>query len=82
MSGRSPIGPVDATKVAPLFQMSPNPIRAKLSWPGAAMAAVPVMLKPGAEPVAVFLVEALGTSIAPNFPEWDAAMTCMLEEVA
>lgn len=50
------------------------------SWPGAAMIAVPITVRPGDDPVAVFLVETVGTELAQQVHEWDASMCCMLLE--
>lgn len=51
-----------------------------LSWPGAAMIAVPITVRPGADPDAVFLVEAFGIALEQQVHEWDASMCCMLLE--
>lgn len=51
-----------------------------LSWPGAAMIAVPIILRAGADPDAVFVVETIGTKIAGAHHEWDGMMCSMLLE--
>lgn len=53
------------------------------SWPGAAMIAVPITVRPGDHPVAVFLIEAHGIEIEElkqRKHDWDASMCCMLLE--
>jgi hypothetical protein len=51
------------------------------SWTGPAMLAVPMVMKPGAQPEAVFLVEAIGTDLAEaRFYETEADLCRMLME--
>lgn len=56
-------------------------IHAARSWNGPAMLAIPVIVRPGAHPAAVFLIEAIGTKLADSrIHAWDADMCRMLME--